>query len=266
MKTTNTTTNDRLAAILALLSEDEAAELASMAAAQTSAPKAPKAPKASKAPKAAKAKAPKLNGGEWVTFTDMDGTPQMCKAKATAAGVYLKSTHISDAQNITKHANQGKALQALNELRKAPAKAEAKPTPKAEEQKAEATADLDERAARIAKRNAAIIATAPAANRRIVENKLAQAHKAGYPYARLARNKHHQLDGLHLYPGEKGHGRDAAFKGLVTKAGAKYRDKADQAREAGNPAPKPPAHTWYWSPVGGGNLYIRGIFGEVTEA
>lgn len=252
---TNATTNDRLAAILALLSDTEAAELASMAAAQTSAPKAPKAPKGKKAAKAPEAAKPSIDPDAWVTYTTPEG-PKMGKAKNMPA----------DATDMKEHASQGKALQHVNFLRKAGKAAPKAAKQYAAEQSEAAPADLDERAARIAKRNAAIIATAPAANRRIVENKLAQAHKAGYPYARLARNKHHQLDGLHLYPGEKGHGRDADFKGLVTKAGAKYREKADKAREAGKPLPTPPAHTWYWSPVGGGNLYIRGIFGEVTEA
>lgn len=253
---------------LAALSPEQLAALANVSVAAsletseaTKAPKAPK-PEAPKAPKPEATKAGNLDPETWTSYRDADGAPHMGKAKNLP----------SDARDVKSHANQGKALQRVNALRKAAQDAPQAPQTAPEAPKPEAApadvvpADLDERAQRIAKKNAAIIATAPEERRSIIENKLKQAHKAGYPYARLVRNKHHQMDGLHLYPGAKGHGRDAAFKALVTKAGEKYRAKADAARADGKPAPKQPARVWYWSPVGGGNLYIRGIFGDMTEA
>lgn len=238
-----------VSSIFAALTNSEAAELAPMASEATKAPAAPKAPKP---------EAGHLDPEAWASYRTADGTARMGKAKNLP----------KDARDVKSHANQGQALQRRNALAKADAAPTApEPQPEAAPEAApEAPAPVDDRAARIAAKNAAILATAPAERRRIVENKLKQAHAAGYPYARLARNKHHQLDGLHMYPGQKGHGRDAAFMALVTKAGANYRTKADAARADGKPAPKQPARVWYWSPVGGGNLYIRGIFGDPTEA
>lgn len=263
---------------LAAFSPEQLAALAAVSIpAAMDAPEAPEAPKAPKAPKGKKASGKKnapavtLHSGQWASYRDADGAARMCKLVACDDGIYVKVAdglmHASEAAEIEAHETQGQALQRRNALSKQGPKPEAAPAPKPEAAP-EAPADLDERAARIAAKNAAIIATAPEANRRIITNKLAQAHKAGYPYARLARNKHHQLDGLHLYPGQKGHGRDKAFKALVTKAGEKYRAKADEAAaqgKKGSDAPKPPARTWFWSPVGGGNLYVRGIFGDVSN-
>ena len=123
-----------------------------------------------------------------------------------------------------------------------------------------APVDYDELKARRDKSNNAILATIPKANRGVVSAMLARVHKAGYPYARLQVNKKHQLDGLHIYAGEKGRGRDDAFKACATKAAAAWREKADTAKANENPAPKRPERVFIYSPVGGGNFYARGIF------
>jgi len=275
MKTT-TNTNASLISLftpeqLAALSPEQLAALANAsvtasletaeATEPTAAPKAPKAPEAPKAPKPEAPKAGELDPDTWVSYRTADGAPHMGKVKNMP----------KDVRDVKTHSGQGKALQRFNAL-KAEAPAETAPAesapeaPAPEDPKHEAAPDLDGRAARIDARNQAIIATIPQARRALVVNKLKQAHEAGYRYARLARNKEHQLDGLHMYPGEKGHGRDEAFKALVTKAGQKHRDKADAAAEAGKARPKHPTRVWFWSPRGGGNLYIRGIFGDVSDA
>ena len=223
-------------------------------------------------------KAPQLDPDAWVTYRDANG-PHMGKAKNAPA----------DAADVETHATQGKALQAYNAMKADKPAAKApnadKPAPKGKKapkaqtapqtapQAPQAPADVDELAAARDARNAAIIATIPltdgknpTARRDAVTNKLRQLHKAGFRYARLERNKKHQLDGLHIYPGEKGRGRDADFIGCTTKAAQAYRAKADKARADGKPMPKRPERVFIWSPVGGGNLYARGIFGEVTES
>ena len=257
MKRTKQATHEvsnRLNEIFALLTDDEKKQLAAIAASNQ--PEAPKPPKA-KAPKA-----PKISPEAWVTYKDASGAAHMGKAKNAP----------KDAQSIEAHKTQGKALQALNAMRKAEAEApapkpEAAPAPEVEA--SPAPADDMGRAQRRDAKNAAIIATIPygkdGAMRRKVENKLKQLHKAGYRYARLERNKNHQLDGLHIYPGDKGRGREKAFMDCTTKAAKEYRIKADKARESGKPRPKPPVGTFVWSPVGGGNLYARGIFGPVDD-
>ena len=127
-----------------------------------------------------------------------------------------------------------------------------------------APVDYDELKARRDKSNNAILATIPKATRGVVSAMLARVHKAGYPYARLQVNKKHQLDGLHIYAGEKGRGRDDAFKACATKAAAAWREKADTAKANGNTAPKRPERVFIYSPVGGGNFYARGIFNTST--
>ena len=133
------------------------------------------------------------------------------------------------------------------------------------EAEAPAPVDVDELKARRDKANAAIIATIPKANRGVVQSMLNRAHKAGYPYARLAVNKEHQKDGLHIYAGEKGRGREDAFKGCMTKQGKTHAEARAKAAHDGKPAPAPVARVFYWSPVGGGNLYARGIFGDIES-
>ena len=278
MKTTKRTQAEQLAA-LAALTPEQLETLAAIAAAMTASETAPEAPKGKKAPEAPKApkgkktaKAPKLDPEAWVSFITEDG-PHMGKAKNLPEA----------AENVTAHETQGQALQAVNAMRKAsqaqaPKAPKGKKTAKAKAPKAKApktetapviapnSDDLDALAARRDARNRAIIATIPEAKRGAVENKLTQLHNAGYRYARLECNKKHQLDGLHIYPGAKGHGRDAAFKACTTKKAQEWRQRADKARAAGKPAPKPVAGQFVWSPVGGGNLYARGIFGPVKES
>lgn len=260
MKTTKTTAA-AIAALLETMTPEQLETLAALATANAAEDKpAPKAPKPKKT-----AKAGKLDPEAWTSYRSADGAPHMGKAKNLP----------NDARDVKSHDNQGQALQRVNAMRKAeqpapkPAKA-SKPAAKAEQPAPEAVApqceDLDALAARRDAKNAAIIATIPQAKRKAVQNKLAQLHKAGYRYARLERNKKHQLDGLHIYPGVKGHGRDAAFMACTTKQAQAWRAKADAARKAGKTAPKPIAGAFVWSPVGGGNLYARGIFGPITEA
>lgn len=251
-----------VSSIFAALTNSEAAELAPMASEATKAPAAPKAPKP---------EAGHLDPEAWASYRTADGTARMGKAKNLP----------KDARDVKSHANQGQALQRRNALAKADA-APTAPEPQPEAPKPEAApvvmestipAPVDERAARIDKRNAAIIATIPLtsgknpeARRQLVANKLAQVQAAGYRYARLVPNKEHQRDALSLFCGEKGHGHDAAFQALVTEAGAKHRAAYDEARKHGEALPTPPARVWYWSPARGGKLYIRGIFGPVSEA
>ena len=136
-----------------------------------------------------------------------------------------------------------------------PAAAETAETP--------ADVNFDDLAKKREANNAAIMQTIPEANRAVVRAALKRVQEAGYPYARLATNKKHQLDGLHIYAGEKGKGREAAFMACQTKRAAEYAAKRDAAAKAGQPKPKPLAKVFVWSPCGGGNLYARGIFGDI---
>ena len=186
-----------------------------------------------------------------------------------------KHVQASDCEVIAKHANQGKALKAYNDAIKA-AEAAAKRTSKraaevaeAEAAAAEAEANGDDaRAAYIDKRNAAILQTIPKDRRDGVAAMIKRAHKAGYRYARLQKNKRHQLDGVHLYPGEQGHGRDAAFVAMESKRAKVYRAKVEAAKAAGKSRdeyPPRPVGLFVWSPVGGGNYYARGVFGPIAD-
>jgi len=125
--------------------------------------------------------------------------------------------------------------------------------------------DLDARLAKRKAANEAIIATIPAENRALIRARLTALAKAGYPLARLERNKKHQLDGLHIYPGEKGRGREAAFMECTTKPAKDWAAKRDEAKKSGKAAPKPLSKKFCYSPVGGGNLYARGIFGDIQD-
>ena len=129
----------------------------------------------------------------------------------------------------------------------------------------EQPADLDELKAKRDKANAALIATIPAKNRAVVNALLKRLDAAGYPYARLARNKQHQLDALHVYPGERGRGRDDAFKSCATKPAREWAAKRDAAAKDGSARPKPLTRQFIYRPRGGGNLYARGIFGDMTD-
>ena len=261
--TTTTKNAADLASVFAGLTPEQVKALADYAAALMADEAKPEAKQTKKA------KTPSGIIGNWCTFK-YDGTPRMGKAykvgNAAHFNVSGEKVKAADCESIKKHATQGEALKAYNAMRKAAA------APKPEAPKPEANADRDERADRINKRNAAIIATIPLIDgnnpeerRDAVRAKLNAAHKAGYPYARLQRNKEHQIDGLHLYCGEKGHGRDADFIALESKKAKSYRDRAAKAKAEGKPAPNRPAGLFIWSPVGGGNLYARGIFGAIAD-
>ena len=220
--------------------------------------------------------------------TAINGTPYEYQAPEApapeAAPAIVDASHLAQlaAQAASAALDSGSSIEAaaaivsailapLNVNAKAEAPAPEAPKPETAKAPAPEAApaidilDYDAIKARRDKKNAAILATIPEANRQKVANKLAQLAKAGYPLARLERNKKHQLDGLHIYPGVKGQGRDKAFKGCTTKAARDYRAKADKAAKAGEARPKAPVGTFFWSPVGGGNLYARGIFGPVKD-
>ena len=263
-KTSKTSkTNQATAELLATFTPEQIEALARFAAVYVGKQDAEAKPEAKPE---AKTKTPRGIVGAWCTFI-YEGAPYMGKGYKVGSAAHFNAkgakVRASECADITKHASQGAALKAYNAMRTAP-KPEAK----------EAPTDIDERAERIDKRNAAIIATIPLdkdgsdTTRQGVRAKLNAAINAGYRYARLAKNKEHQLDGLHLYCGSKGHGNDPEFIALESKRAAAYRAKADKARAEGKERgelPKRPAGLFIWSPRGGGNLYARGIFGAMKD-
>ena len=268
---TSKTSNQNAAAqnaaeLLATFAPEEIETLAKFAAIFAGKQNAQPEEKASDPQPETKAKLPRGIVGAWCTFI-YNGKPYMGKAYKVGSVSHFNAdgakVRACDCSQVTKHADKGTTMKALNAMRRA-----AKETPKEE------STDIDERAARVDKRNAAIIASIPLdkdgsdTTRKGVQAKLNAAHSAGYRYARLAKNKEHQLDGLHLYCGSKGHGSDPEFIALESKRAAAYRAKADKARADGKERgdlPKRPAGLFIWSPVGGGNLYARGIFGAIKD-
>ena len=264
--------------VIAVMTPEQIAAIANIAA--------PAAMDAAPAPAPAPEAPQPIDPSAWITYRAADGW-HMGKAKTAPA----------DAQDIAQHATQGKALQALNAAKRAAEATPEAPAPVAEapapapapepvvktvEERlrsaiAQCSTDpagfpLDqERIDRTVKRNAALIEHAPNASRDLITNKLLQVIEAGFPYAALYPNRKYQLDAVRLVTGSKGCGRDEAFLACQTSAGRKVSKrlikasaKAKAARAAGKePAPKPkiPAHTWYWSPSHGGQLYVRGVLG-----
>ena len=207
-----------------------------MASTKNNTKTAPKtAPKAPKPPKA-----PKTEAAPVATFTDAQVQDIVAQAVAAALAQFAANTEAANTEAPKDEA------------------------PKAEAPKTAPAPDA-EKLARVTKSNAAILATVPANNRAKVSATLKRVQDAGYPFARLSVNAKHQLDALRIYCGEAGHGKDEAFANCMTKPAKAYAAKRDEAARAGQPKPKAPKGVFVWSPVHGGQLYARGIFGEVSD-
>ena len=217
--------------------------------------------------------------GNWVTF-EYKGAPYMSKAfksgNRNCVRVNGALVFATECSVTTIHETQGQALQALNKAKAAKAEQTSKTSKTSKKQTKDSktsnkkqtskkqTSKQDAKSERDA-HNAAILATVPKARRAKVETMLNNVHKAGFSMARLAVNKNHQLDALRIYCGEAGKGQSEAFKACMTKRAAQYLEKRETAKRNGKPAPKAPACCFYWTPTHGGQLYARGVFGDIQD-
>lgn len=204
--------------------------------------------------------------GNWCTF-EHNGQVYMSKAFKNKNRNCLRvdgvQVYATECALVTIHDTQGKALQALNAAKAEKANKTSK-TSKTSNKKQSKTSKQDAKSERD-KHNAAILATVPAKNRAKVKAQLEQVQKAGFSMARLAVNKNHQLDAIRIYSGEKGKGHNEAFKATMTERAIRYLEKREAAKAKGKQPPKPPTCCFYWTPTHGGQLYARGVFGDIQD-
>ena len=215
----------------------------------------------------------KTMSGNWVTF-EYKGAPYMSKAFKDKNRNCLRvdgvAVYATECALVTIHDTQGKALQALNAAKAAKTNKTSKQTSNKQTSKTSKTSKQNKTSKQDAKserdkHNNAILATIPAKNRAKVAKMLKDVHEAGFPMARLAVNKNHQLDALRIYSGEQGKGHSAEFKATMTERATRYLEKREAAKAKGKPAPKAPVCCFYWTPTHGGQLYARGVFGEIQD-